>query len=231
MNNLNNEFFEEFKKLESSIKKKNHNRPNDKNFIDNDILLSRNKEFWYNYKYYRNILAHECDKNHFTITEEGLNVFKNAVNKILNPLTAYQICIKDVFQVTENENISIVIEKMKKENFSNIPVIDNKKNVIGIFNSYTLFTFFLHNLHEIIIEPQNMTIKDFKQYYSLDINEDIKFEFISKSTSIEEMLDLIDRYKHKNQKIEAFLVTENGESSQKLLGIITSFDLLKHLNI
>lgn len=127
MNNLNNEFFEEFKKLESSIKKKNHNRPNDKNFIDNDILLSRNKEFWYNYKYYRNILAHECDKNHFTITEEGLNVFKNAVNKILNPLTAYQICIKDVFQVTENENISIVIEKMKKENFSNIPVIDNKK--------------------------------------------------------------------------------------------------------
>ena len=45
-----------------------------------------------------------------------------------------------------------------------------------------------------------MTIKDFKQYYSLDINEDIKFEFISKSTSIEEMLDLIDRYKHKKSK-------------------------------
>ncbi len=231
MNNLNNEFFEEFKKLECHSKKKNHNRSNDKTFIDNDIILSRNKEFWNRYKDYRNILAHECDNNHFTITEEGLNIFKNAVNKILNPLTAYQICIKNVFQVTENENISIVIKKMQKENFSNIPIIDNKKNVIGIFNSYTLFTFFLNNLHEIIIEPQKMTIKDFKQYYSLDINEDVKFEFISKNTPIEEMLNLIDRYKHKNQKIEAFLVTENGESSQKLLGIITSFDLLKHLNI
>lgn len=39
MNNLNNEFFEEFKKLESSIKKKNHNRPNDKNFINIIIYL------------------------------------------------------------------------------------------------------------------------------------------------------------------------------------------------
>ena len=231
MNKLNNDFFEEFKKLENSIKKKNNKEQNYENFIESDKLLSRNKDFWFCYKKFRNLLAHECDKNYFTITEEGLDVFRREVNKILNPLTAYQICIKDVYQVTQNENIVNVIKKMEKENFSNIPIVDNNENVIGVFNSYTLFSLYANNLQEIILEPQKMKIKDFSKYYSLDANTDVRFEFISRNVPIGELLELINKYESKNQRIEAFLVTENGKPTEKLLGLITFFDLFKYLNI
>lgn len=52
-------------------------------------------------------------------------------------------------------------------------------------------------------------------------------KFLSKDCSIYELEDAFEQSFNDNEKLEAILITQNGLQSQKPIGIVTSWDLVR----
>ena len=230
--NLNEIFRSEFVKFETFIKNNytNEYRKEHSNITDNlidHLSILKNKDKWKNYRNVRNILSHNA--NLICVTEDTVNTFKKEVSNIIKKPSAIEICTKKVYSVDENENLTEVLNTMKENNYTNVPITNDKNEVIGMFNHYTLFLYFNKNSSKIVIEPQKLTIKEFQDLYELDKNQDTVFKFIARDADIDTINNLFEKFKNSSQKLEAILVTESGNAKQKLLGIITIENLIEYL--
>ena len=115
---------------------------------------------------------------------------------------------------------------MASSSYSNIPVYDKNGEIIGIANGQKILdsfgkyllsggvcTTFLNNVK---VEDMLSKIED-SDYYV----------FANKDVTVEEALEFF----HKNSKLLAVIVTKNGGTKEKPLGIITGGDVLKMNNI
>lgn len=61
----------------------------------------------------------------------------------------------------------------------------------------------------------------------LPFEEGDNYKFIGSTTSVYEAVDIFKRHIGKGRRLEALLITRNGNPSEKLLGIITAWDILE----
>lgn len=196
--------------------------------IHKNEILKKDPNFWLSYKNLRNVIVHnDLNIPIANITKKGLEDFNNKIDQIMHPKKAKDICIKNVYDAKYDSKISDILSEMKKREYTNVPIVDKNKEVIGIFNYYTLFLYVNDNA-EIVLEPEKMEISEFKKYYSLKNNE-LEFEFVGKEVNINDIMNIFDKNVETNKKIGALLVTENGKSNEKLLGIITIDDIYNNI--
>ncbi len=112
-------------------------------------------------------------------------------------LKAEEIMTKQIISVKSNDDIKKVIDKMKKANISQMPVIEEHKS-IGIISEAIILTSLLNK----------------KGKKVMDIMED-SAPVVSKNTAVTTISDILRSY-------PMVLVSEHGE----LKGIITKADLL-----
>ena len=120
------------------------------------------------------------------MTKEAYEQFTKMTYKIINPKRASNICIKDVYKAKDDTSLNAVLETMKKNDFSNVPIVDKDNHVIGIFSHYTLFLYFDSN-SEVVVELQQAKIDMFKKYYTIGMNNEIAYKFVAKNTNINEI--------------------------------------------
>ena len=211
--------------MEEIVRKRNKNSSeNFYNLIFIDKYLSLNPDTWKKYNSFRNIVAHKNSEKEFHITEEGLQIFKTNAESIINPPKANEKCSRP-YAVNCDINFCDVLTHMKKKNYSNVPIIDTKNQVIGIINYYTLFNYYNDNCEDIASLPRELQVCDILDYCKLDNNPDIKYEFIWEKEDIYKVYELF-RSNNSKVKIEACILTDNGKKTGKLVGIITPWDLL-----
>ena len=96
---------------------------------------------WDAYRDFRNILTHDDrvnDNDIAEMTKEAYEQFTKMTDKIINPKRASNICIKDVYKAKDDTSLNAVLETMKQNDFSNVPVVDKDNHVIGVFSHYIL---------------------------------------------------------------------------------------------
>jgi CBS domain-containing protein len=128
---------------------------------------------------------------------------------------------KTKFAVLE-DTLDKVFAYMKEFDFSNIPVIENNV-LLGVFTERTLFHYLQMN-NDGVIQKQ-MKMKDLLTSMDLDNDPAKYFSFISKRLDIYQALDAFGRDFEKDQELELLFVTENGNPTDKILGIVTIWDL------
>ena len=224
--NLDLKFKNVFNRLEKYVKEKyGSNIELSYDFLSTKTEFSNDVRFWLNYRDLRNIIVH--NENVANITEKGLEEFTKRVEYIINPPVAHKVCVKNVFKTKNSKKLVDVIQTMKENDFSNVPVVNDDEEVEGIFSYYTLFLFFSDNRSGIVIEPTEMCIGDFKKYYGIKSNSDNEFEFIAKKADLKEINNKYKTILNKGKQMGALLVTESGKKNEKLLGIITVEDIVK----
>ncbi len=172
----------------------------------------------------RNLLTHSMKNNGndlFLVNNDLIEFLEAEIKSILNDKKAFEIMTPfDFLYYCElSSDIKETLINMRKLGHSTIPVLKDRK-VIGIFNNDVIINALIDSNFKVSLSMLKLNI-------SLDSISAFYYEFISKNESfanIEEMFEI----KKENKKLALLFVTENGNKNEKLLGIITLYDVLKN---
>lgn len=172
----------------------------------------------------RNAIVHSNED--FVIAEPHIDVVEK-IEKIARVLTTPPRALdvaarRDVLSVHCSKSMREVIMLIAESSYSNLPVFNDKNEIIGIANGQKILDSFgkylLTNgksdvfLDSVKIEDMLSKVEN-NNYYAF-ANQDI---------TIEQVLSLFNQ----NHKLLAVLITKNGGIKEKPLGIITGSDVLK----
>lgn len=171
----------------------------------------------------RNRVSHVNDDFKYIIyTDEFINKLENIIDQIKNPPTAYSLSTKNITRANIEENVKVYMQKMNELNYTHIPIYDQDK-LVGIFSEKSIFNYLLKD--EIIEIDENTTFEDIKEYISME-NSKETIKFISKAELYNDVInEFINQFKQ-GKKLDCIMITENGVVGEKVIGIITSWDVL-----
>lgn len=174
----------------------------------------------------RNLLSHNQSNNMYPaiVSESYLNEIKDAVRRLKTK--AIDVCTKKefLFVASENDLLCKIIDKMNKNNYSYVPIIDSNGLVKYVVTEKSIITI-LANSKNGMIYDSSTRVKDYIDYFDIATNPNEKFIYISKddfASDIEAKLGKIS-----DEKITSVaFVTERGKPTEKILGMINAWNLL-----
>lgn len=235
MNN-NAEFLRKYNELDALIGEKFNREEDDSSiyFLINKYRKSRIEiERIYSNKLdsvrrIRNLMVHESGiiDSLFDVSSDVLDFLDALISYLRNPVLAQDVMTptKKLILGREDDLISVLILKVIEEGISNIPIVDEKNVVIGIFNSDVLLNLFVNNYHI----NENSRIKDIKEFTSLESQLNLRFIFVTKEYEIDVLNDYFSMSKEIYKKrLPAIFVSENGKQNSPLIGVISPIDLIR----
>lgn len=193
--------------------KKHHLEPVFENKRDFDVIKKAGE--------IRNIVVHNNDL--VDPNETFLNQFEALVERITRPkrvdqvMTPYQRLKKA--QITDRLNDAIQL--IKKHGFASIPVLKDG-HVLGFFTEKTVFDYL--TISDRIVD-KDMTLETLKDVINFDQKPRAYFKFISRDMTVDEAYQIFIEDFRKKHELMLLLVTEHGDASESLLGIVALRDL------
>ncbi len=191
-------------------------------YQDSDKIVRRYADELMHLKDIRNLIVHNND--YYAIPNEySLNKIKNIRDKIINPPRVYPLFNSRVETVSNEESIIKVIKFMKEKSYSQIPVVNGDNEFLDLITNNAISRW----IGSLADEGAAKTI--FDQALVKDVldyeEESSVFEFISRDALIVDVIDKFEESQKKGKKLEAIFITNSGKKSEKLLDILTSWDL------
>lgn len=164
-------------------------------------------------------------QDNFIITDYLIRALKEEIEDVKDPLTAIKVCKKqnEVLCTTLNEKVKIISKKMLELGYTHIPVIENGY-LYGVFSQTTLFSSILKE-NDIHVD-KNLKVSDLSEFLPISKHTTEKFLFVDKNFKSEDLLPLFLK-KELGKRLVMVFVTENGKQNEKILGIITPYDLFQ----
>ena len=111
---------------------------------------------------------------------------------------------------------------MQEKSYTHIPIIDNGI-VIGVFSDNTIMSYLLKD--EIVGIDEHTTFRDFEEFLPLNNHASEVFRFIGIDTLAIEISNIFEEELKMQNRIGMMFVTQDGKVQQKLMGIITPWDI------
>ncbi len=222
-----------YNELDHYMRKKN----NSSSYVDHGQLLREMAEKNFIFKEHitelrlfseiRNLIVHNPYPNVnpiFQPHEYLVERYKEIYNKIKHPPKAMSIAIpaSTIFTVTLEDNVHKVLEVMVKKTYTYVPVFD-KGRFFGVFSESVLVSYYADKKD--FIMGKEAKVEDFKDYLPFDKHSNEYFEFVSRDTLLSEVLEIFQSNLKKRKRIGVVYVTERGKKEEKLLGMITAWDI------
>ena len=176
----------------------------------------------------RNLLSHgECKvegKVAIEINENIIEKLKEIISLLENPPLVASRYITEMFVVDLEEKLEKLIKTMNEKKISHVPVLDKDKKLVGVFSENTIFSKLSED--EIIEIGKEYKVKDYEKYIKLENHSSEYFDFIKRNEELASAQNLFNKSIKKDKKLVMLFVTENGKKTEKILGIITPWDLL-----
>lgn len=209
--------------------------------VSHSVLLRKMKRINYtckkvyeelrSYAKLRNVIVHNVHDVHGRAiaepNDEIVARYKKIRESIINPPLAYNNLAVDarrMYRVSKHESIIKVIGMMEESNYTFIPIIEDNV-LIGIFSERTIFSYILE--HKEIVLNENVSISRFMPYTNLDNYKDEDFRFVPRDIDVFEVKSLFSKNKT-GKRIPIVFITEHGKYSEKILGMITPWDVAKY---
>ena len=211
---------------------------NSQDYVDHGVLLrqmsERNRLFSDYYKdlklfaELRNLLVHNPypDRaNPLIIPHEYITQkYEEIKNSIMRPKKAIDIAVRRelIYTTTLDANAVDVMAEMDDKTYTHVPVIEQDK-MIGVFSENTILAYLVDHKDAIIMKDTK--VSEFKEFIGLDSHKSEYFEFVSRNTLLAEVEALFQEGLHERKRIAVVYITEHGERDEKLLGMITAWDV------
>lgn len=170
----------------------------------------------------RNILSHGS-KPIASPTDDGLNKLRTLCQRMISPPTALNMATQNVFSCDLADNISDVIGEMKKNLFTHVPAYKNEE-FAGVVTESAIIYWLASKADaggDGFITTEN-SIADMMEFIQHDSSE---HKFVARHRSAFEVEEEFLAHIEQGKRLGAVFVTETGHNSEKLLGIITAWDL------
>lgn len=172
----------------------------------------------------RNIIVHSKCRRSPQIaepTKHAVKIINEISNFLLDPPKVIPLFQKKVFILQEDESISDAVEIMYSKNFSQIPIYEGEK-FIGLLTTNTIVRWLGACVKDEIVDLKDNKINDIFEKYIEDKNN---YFFLKKNDTLFKAIEKFQNFEDKGSRLDAILITENGYENEKLLGIITVWDL------
>lgn len=173
----------------------------------------------------RNAIIHNNNED-YVIAEPHLEVVKNIehIEKLLTtpPKAVETVARREVLTTNAGRSMREVITLMASSNFSNIPVYNDQKELIGVANGQKI----LNSMGQFLLAGgkcsvflDNVQIEDMLS----TLQNSNYYEVKNSKCTVEEALDEFD----KNHKLLAILFTKNGNKNELPVGIMTGANVVE----
>lgn len=172
----------------------------------------------------RNLDFHNKNDNYYLITDDTIKKLKDIVEEVKHPFEVYRKATINVYTKTLNDKVLPTMKEMNEKSFTHIPIYDNEKNnLVGLFSENSLFQYVMED--NIIVVDENTTFSDIRKCIDLNLSKEI-VKFVPKDRLYDDVVnDFIREFKN-NNKLSCVLVTHSGKPTEKVMGIITAWDVI-----
>lgn len=187
-----------------------------------NYVVRKNEEALIDYGRLRNAIIHNANEE-IIIAEPHDSVVEDIerIEKLLTtPPTALDtVAHRDVLTVDANACMYDVITLIANSSYSNIPVYSGN-NLIGVANGRKI----LESLGKFLLSggKSDVFLKSVKIEDMLSSLQSTYYVIAPASITVEEVLNEF----HNNPKLLAILITKDGKTNQKTLGIVTGGDVM-----
>lgn len=176
----------------------------------------------------RNLLSHHPEMDGERIVEPSqamLDVLKEVIEYIKRPPLALDFATRydDLLKVSPRQKILPVMRKMERRGFSHVPVIDGDE-FIGVFSVGTLFMYISAN--QPIAVDYDMEIGDFGEFLPLEAHITERFCFMPHTATAIDLKVAFEQTTQRSRRLAAIFITESGSINDRLLGMVTPWDVL-----
>lgn len=119
---------------------------------------------------------------------------------------------------------------MKQKNISNVPILKDKK-LLGVFSENTIFSLFLEDNGELIADLSRIKFEKIIHQLGTEDNPSQKLIFVSKDTDIFKLKEMFLPEVGSEKRVELAFVTNQGLKKEKILGLITIYDVMAQLPV
>jgi CBS domain-containing protein len=180
----------------------------------------------------RNAIVHSV---HDEIIAEPCAEVTGRIEKIaellVKPPLALKVAGEDVKSLDSALPVAEALRLVIKESFSQLPTYQEGR-FQGLLTTSTIARWVSSNIdddNEIIIDKDSTSISAVLRYREDQALDDCCF--LERTASVFDVLQKFEEYEQKGVRLEAILITENGQPNEKPLGIITMWDLPKIYSI
>ena len=177
----------------------------------------------------RNINTHQRNDKYGYIVcpNPDMNIkLKTIIDEIKNPPAIYnsKICVKrqNMYCRTIDDTIEETIKVMIEKVYTHIPIFENDK-LVGVFSENTLLD--IVNKESGIVINKDTRFKEIQEYLKIENHSSEEFKFISRNKNIYDIEDIFKDYFTRNKRLGCVYITENGKENEKILGMLTAWDI------
>lgn len=172
----------------------------------------------------RNIDSHNNNDKYYLITDDTINRLKKVLEEVKHPYKVYNKATTNIYYKKLSDNVLEAMKEMDEKSYTHIPIYEeDEKTLVGVFSENSIFQYLMEDG---IIEVTNKTtFKDILKVIDLEKSKEI-IKFVAKNEMYDKVVnEFITEYKEKN-KLACVMVTENGKKTEKVIGIITAWDVI-----
>lgn len=173
----------------------------------------------------RNVFVHsDRDKYIANVNEIALQNIEDILQLIKNPPKVGNIFKREVYTISTNNITEIVLKEMQKNLYTHIPVYEND-TFIGVLTETTILDWLVENIQEGRAQFYKQLIGKINRKYLNSSNN--LHKFVSSKISIFDVLKIFEETIEQKKRLGAIFITKNGRKNEKIIGIITAWDLPK----
>ncbi len=175
----------------------------------------------------RNLLSHNPKvKDRYAVepSDAMIELLEQTIQRICDPQRAKHIYIPigKVFCRQMEDFVLPAMQEMKERVYTHIPIVKNGV-VIGVFSENTLLNYLLDE--ELVSIDQSVRFRDIAGYLPLDRHKAESFRFIPPNMLTSDIEDMFADAVKNRDRIGLLFVTAHGKPTEKLLGIISAWDV------
>lgn len=196
----------------------------DKTKRDNSIIRKFEDDLRL-YANLRNAIVHNRTDAEYAIAEphdDIVELIEYIDRKLAKPVTVGELFRRKVHTLKTTDTLIDGLELIRKQRFNQIPIYRNNE-FFGLVTATGITLWLADECPEGNITREIPTLIDIYQYEK----KKITYRFIEKDFSVYAAEDCFKRAVSQGKRLDALLITENGDKKEKLIGIITPADLLK----
>ena len=172
----------------------------------------------------RNAIVHERTDRHVIAepNDRAVAGIESIAASLTNPPKVIPLFQTEVLTLQKTESVAEAVKSMYDQSFSQIPVYDGEK-FIGVLTSNTVARWLGSCTDADICILSETTIASVLEYTEDEDNH----VSLGRGATLFEVQGRFQDYERHGKRLEAILVTDRGKPTEKLLGVVTIWDLPK----
>lgn len=177
----------------------------------------------------RNLLTHNASGTGEPIIEPSqalIDQLYAIINYVQKPQSALMFATPEdrILRAHKNDRALDVMRRMEKHGYSYVPVLDNGR-IQGVFGKHSVFSYVIDNGRI----DNDTRIRDFGDGLKTEGSLGRRFMFMGPEASYLDARDAFEKKSGKNSRLAAIFITDTGDETGNVLGMLTPWDVMKNV--